>query len=312
MNSEPSIRPVNRTTVRAKTWPLQAVRAGIVAVEAGSPALAARLVEHLMFRTQRRAVPARERAVLEGARRFSVRSIHGKLAAWRWGGGPVVLLVHGWNGRGSQLGALAPPLVRSGFEVVTFDAPGHGASEGTRSSLIHFADGIDAVLDAVREPFRPIHAIVAHSMGGAATTYAMSRFRRAPTTHLERELREGELPGRRFLFVAPPVDVGDFVRAATTMLGVGAETQTSVRRLIESHAGISLQELHAPTAARGLHAPLLVLHDEGDREVPLACGQQLAGAWPGAQIETTRGLGHHRILWDPAVVERIAAFVGAD
>src|SRR5207253_5281552 len=65
----------------------------------------------------------------------------------------------------------------------------------------------------------------------------------------------------------------------------GAETRDSVSRLVESSTGVALDELHAPTAARSLHAPLLVLHDEDDREVPLACGQQLADAWPGARLE---------------------------
>jgi pimeloyl-ACP methyl ester carboxylesterase len=312
MTPSPSPAPEKRTTVRANPLALRAVRAGLSAVEAGSPALAARLVERLMFRTRRFAIPLRQRKLLESGQRFTVASRHGKLAAWRWGSGPVVLLVHGWNGRGSQLGALVEPLVRRGFEVVTFDAPGHGASEGTRSSLIHFADGIDAAIDAVRQPFGSIHAVVAHSMGGAAATYAMSRFRRAPATQVERALREAELPGRRFVFVAPPVDVRDFVRSATRILGVGEETRDSVSRLVESTTGVGLDELHAPTAARTLHAPLLVLHDADDHEVPLACGQELAGAWPGARLEITHGLGHNRILWDAAVVERIAGFVAGD
>jgi len=37
-------------------------------------------------------------------------------------------MVHGWNGRGAQLGAFAPELVRVGFRVVTFDTPAHGRS----------------------------------------------------------------------------------------------------------------------------------------------------------------------------------------
>ncbi|MFT3771288.1 MAG: alpha/beta fold hydrolase [Minicystis sp.] len=286
------------------------MRTALAAVEARSPDLAARAVEHLMFRTTRRAAPERERAVLATGRPFGVHSRHGRLSAWRWGEGPVVVLAHGWNGRGSQLGALVDPLVQRGFQVVTFDAPGHGASPGGSSGLPLFADALDAVVDAVRPPFDLVHAVVAHSMGGAATTYAMSRFRRTPSIHLEREVREAELPVRRFVFVAPPVDARDFIRSASKMLEVGATTQDSVRRRVESRFGVPLEELHAPTAARELHAPLLVIHDEDDREVPLACGRALAAAWPGARLEITQGLGHGRILWDAGVVRRIADFLG--
>ncbi|APR75190.1 Hydrolase [Minicystis rosea] len=285
------------------------MRAALAAVESRSPDLAAVAVEHLMFRTTRHPMPDRERAVLATGRPFAIHSRHGRVAAWRWGEGPVVILTHGWNGRGSQLGALVDPLVTRGFQVVAFDAPGHGASRGTSSSLPAFADALDAVIDAVRSPFEPVHAVVAHSMGGAATTYGMSRFRRTPETHVERALREAELPVRRFVFVAPPVDVRDFVRSAGKMLHVGTTTQEAVTRRVEARFGLRIEELYAPAAARDLHAPLLVIHDEDDREVPIACGQLLASAWPGARIHRTRGLGHMRILRDPSVVQEIVGFV---
>jgi hypothetical protein len=54
--------------------------------------------------------------------------------------------------------------------------------------------------------------------------------------------------------------------------------------------------------------PLLVVHDENDREVPIASGELVASAWPGAVLERTRGLGHRRILRDRRVIERVAEF----
>ena len=65
-----------------------------------------------------------------------------RVAGWSWGDGPAVYLVHGWAGVGGQLAAFVPPLLAGGFRVVTFDAPGHGASAGRRSSIIHFADAL--------------------------------------------------------------------------------------------------------------------------------------------------------------------------
>src|SRR5687767_6768036 len=45
-----------------------------------------------------------------------------------WGSGPVVYLVHGWGGRGSQLAPYVEPLTATGHRVVLFDAPAHGDS----------------------------------------------------------------------------------------------------------------------------------------------------------------------------------------
>ena len=55
--------------------------------------------------------------------------------------------------------------------------------------------------------------------------------------------------------------------------------------------------------------PLLVFHDRDDAEVPWSDGAAIAGAWPGARLVTTAGLGHRRILRDERVVSQAVAFV---
>jgi len=287
---------------------LSVVRAGFRAVSRTSPALAARLGEKLMFRTTRRPRAAWETQLLERGKRFGIPSPWGELAAWSFGEGPTVLLVHGWNGRGSQLGRLVGPLVTAGYRVVLFDAPGHGDSPGKSSSMIHFADAIEHAVDALRPVFGTLAAIVAHSMGSPATIVAMSRFqRRAPTEH-ERSLRDS-LPVDRFVFVAPPIDVRDFVRDFSKQVELGAEPEQLLGERIEARFATPLAALHAPTLARSLSAPLFVIHDAEDREVPLRQGERLVEAWRGARLWVTRGLGHTRILTDAEVVYRISGFV---
>jgi pimeloyl-ACP methyl ester carboxylesterase len=58
-----------------------------------------------------------------------------------------------------------------------------------------------------------------------------------------------------------------------------------------------------------MRGALLVVHDENDREVPIACGEAIARAWPGAELVRTRGLGHQRILRDAATLKRVVRFV---
>jgi pimeloyl-ACP methyl ester carboxylesterase len=278
-------------------------------VQGASPELAALIGESLMFRTSRRALARQDRAVLERGTAFRVRSPAGKLAAWTWGQGPVVVLVHGWNGNAVQLTPMVAPLVKAGYRVVAFDAPGHGESPGNRSSLLEFADAIDAVVDTVRPLFGMVHALVAHSMGGAAATYSMSRWARKPEDKLEGVLRDAALPCQRFVFVAPPIDVRDFVRSFSKRVGLGPDTVAAMQHRIETRFDVRLEDLYAPVLARDLSAPLLVIHDEDDREVPLERGRTLAQAWPGGQLLVTRGLGHNRILSNPEVLRHIVAFV---
>ena len=61
-------------------------------------------------------------------------------------------------------------------------------------------------------------------------------------------------------------------------------------------------EFELPQSVANIKAQALVIHDEGDRDVGFASGLALARAWPDARLLATKGLGHNRILRDPAVV----------
>jgi hypothetical protein len=147
-------RPENRTPLA-----LDAMRGGMRVLSRLSPSGAAAVAERFFLTPRRRPRPAVERDALSRATPLVLPSEHGDLAAWQWdpaeqprdlvepwrspsNGRPRVLLVHGWEGRGSQLAAFVEPLTMAGFRVVTFDAPAHGDSPGARSSFFHFAHAI--------------------------------------------------------------------------------------------------------------------------------------------------------------------------
>ena len=61
--------------------------------------------------------------------------------------------------------------------------------------------------------------------------------------------------------------------------------------------------------ASRLKQPALIVHDHDDIMVPWPQGKAFAASWPGAHFFSTRGLGHWRILRDPAVVQEVVRFV---
>ena len=260
------------------------------------PQAAARLSFDLFLRPRRFPRPAREVEALASARSLLVptdRTIHAAphtLRAWVWGDeGPTVLLVHGWQGRGAQLATLVPRLLDEGYRVAAFDAPAHGDTPGTHSSLFSFRDAVLAMDDALG----PFHAIITHSMGGAAVVLAA---------------KERPIAGR-FALLCPPSDVRDFTRELTRTLGLSEATRHEVHRRLERRFGVPLEAISGPALAAERTEPLLLVHDRGDREVPFDRGEALAKAWPGAELVATDGLGHRRILADPSVIARVVAHV---
>lgn len=286
--------PNKKSTIgRSKNSVPRVVHFGFRLLSRLAPALTTRVAEVIFLRPPRHPVPAREREWLEGARELSFQSAGRRLAGWVWGDGPVVLLVHGWAGRGSQLGAFVRPLVEQGFRVVAYDAPGHGASSGRRSSIPEIADAVASVA----EQAGPVKAIIAHSLGSAAVTVALG----------------SGLSPERCVYLAPPSDLEYFSREFARILGMTPEIPIRMRRRIERRFGIQWETLEAPAVAASIATPpLLVFHDVADPEVPFEQGEILVRVWKNASLAPTSGLGHRAILRDPTVIERAVRFLTAE
>lgn len=294
-----SAGPKNSTNVRSRRS-VRLARAALQTAYILSEDLGTDLAERLFTSPRRYRRPERERAVLATGRPFTVEvelraprwnGQRRQLAAWRWGLGPTVLLIHGWEGRGSQLGAFVEPLVAAGMSVVAFDAPAHGDSPGRRLYLTDHADAIAGVVAAVK----PIHATIAHSFGCAALLLAHAR---------------AGVDVDRNVMIAPNVLIDDAVRRFARVVALDDLDRRALERAIGTRSGIGLDSLDLDRLVGARDTGLLVMHDRGDREVPPVHGERLAATWPNAQLRMTDGLGHRRILRDPAMIAEAVAYVG--
>lgn len=244
-----------------------------------------------LFLTPRRR-PA-ERYLLEPAAGSSSVAVLGwpGLSARSWGQGPVVLAVHGWEGDHRQFGAFVPALLARGLRVVGIDMPAHGASAGRQVTIPDMGRAVAAVAEAVG----PVHGVVAHSVGSAATVLALAN----------------GLDLGRVVLVAPPARADVFVIGVADMLGLGAGGRRAMLNEVQRRAGVPFDRLDGPRMVSSMTAPALIVHDRGDQQVPVADGTAIAAAWPGAELHLVNGLGHNRLLLDSDVVTRVADFLAA-
>lgn len=271
------------TNVRTTTL-LRGVGLGLRSVDLVAPSLAARLAADIFLTPRRIGRPPREVEWCSSAERVDYHLGAKRIATWSRGSGDPVLLIHGWEGRGSQLGAFA----EGPYRFVAVDLPAHGASDGKRTNVFECAAVIAELIDRIQPS-----AVIAHSFGCAATTVA---------------LRERKVDAR-LVYVAPPEDFNFFTASFGAMLGIPHKLARRMQREIERRFDTDWDLVRGAAIARTMSAPLLVIHDEDDREVPFRYGHALASEWPGAQLLKTNGLGHRRILRDAAVVRAAQSFL---
>lgn len=216
-----------------------------------------------------------------------VQAPTGKVAYTAEGAGPVVLLVHGWDGSPRDMQDIATALQRANARVVALDLPAHGFSDGERLTPQDSAAAILAV--AAKEG--PFECVIAHSFGCPSTVLALL----------------GGLKTASLVFFAPPLRQIDQFRRLGRKLGLEAdEIEEIIRR--QDEAGHSALRFDLGAIAQTRSEPLLVIASDDDEMTPIEGARELAESWPKAKFLPAEGLGHNLTMRDPALVAATVRF----
>lgn len=283
-------RSKKSTNVRLLSWRERALRSGLGLLDAVSPALAARAAERLFLSPRNPVRPEWEAQLIASAVRGSVLYGTQQLPTYTWGEGfERVLLLHGWEGRGSQLGAFVPGLVAAGYQVIAVDLPGHGEAAPALTSVVDFGHAVSSIVQRLG----PFTALIGHSMGGAAAALAhtFSPF------------------DARLVLIGAPRSPRNFLDGFASYFGLSEKARTELDRRIAQRFGLSVDAVDVGRLGAYIPLPTLVIHDRSDKIVPFEHGLALVAALPKASLMETQQLGHRRILRDANVIEAALRFV---
>lgn len=257
-----------------------------------APEKAGRLVNRMAFRPSRLPMPSRYEYLLDNADSYTQLQ-HGArtIPVYSWGQGPVILGVHGWAGAGIQFGAWVNPLVEAGYHVVLFDAPAHGRAQGESTNLFEMAEVVARVAASVGR----VHGVLAHSIGCIAAARAIA---------------DGLKPDY-LVMLAPPVSLTAVMENLGRQLGLSQDVLAVHLQLMEERFGKSVwEQLDLEALSRTLTQRGLMVIDDDDTSISPDESERVFNNWENANVLRTRGLGHHRLLWSPMVVDTVLRDLG--
>jgi len=219
--------------------------------------------------------------------------IEGKrLALYHWGfRGPTVLLVHGWESHAGRWRKVAPALVQAGYQVLALDAPAHGRSDGWHFTMIKYAE----VLRTLLSRFGPIHTVVGHSVGGAASIWAMGQV-------------DDALRPEKAVILGSFSKLQSIMDQTRKVIGANDNLIASFNSYVVRRFGKPVSHFAIDTMATKLgEVEALIIHDIKDRVTRSSESEILHAAWPGSKLLLTEGYGHG--LTAPSVTQSLLEFI---
>ena len=243
----------------------------------------------VFYRPRRSKYRTEELEKLSSAERHILKYKNFDVKVATWGEGSPILFMHGWEGRGLSFMHFIGSLVQAGYKVILMDAPGHGLSTGKDVDLTDFIGTIDAVFHKMG----PIYGIVAHSFGGLATLLA---------------LKNGHSI-KRVVILSSPSSPKTVLQGFGNIFNLSEDILERIKSNIEKRTGQPITAFFPDQFSASLTAPTLIIHDKEDQVIAYQEAVKLDQILPSAQLESTSGLGHQRILRNQQVITQISSFL---
>lgn len=218
-----------------------------------------------------------------------------KLKGYRWNSGkPVkILILHGFGSAAHKFHRYVLPLVEKDYEVVAFDAPAHGSSDGKTINALEYK----MVIEKIMRKYGPFTGYIAHSFGGLALSLAMEA-----TPHDE---------NTKMVLIAPATETTTAIDAAFKLLKLkNKKVRSAFEDIIVQMSGKPAAWFSINRAMQNIKASVLWIHDEDDDSTPLKDALKTKEKnYPNVRFIITKGLGHKKIYRDESTKNQVFEFL---
>lgn len=214
------------------------------------------------------------------------------ITTYRWGSSDKkILLLHGWGGSPFHFKKLIHTLVSQGYEVVAYDAPAHGDSDGKRTNLVQWSH----VLEQVIAQEGPLYAIIGHSLGGLNAALTLSR-------------KRVQVP--RLVMLSCALSAPVFFNEALQLFRIHPVVMPPLRQLIHKRLHEDLEELDLHRYINQIKAEkIFFAYDTTDTLVDEKEVTAYVEQYPSIHALRITGEGHFRIMRQEPVIREMMQFL---
>lgn len=212
---------------------------------------------------------------------------------WNYPKKEKVLILHGFNSSAAKFEAYALLLIQKGYEVLAFDAPAHGNSEGEKINALLYSDFVEAIITK----YGPINKFICHSFGGLALSLVIERIPHTSDT--------------KMVLIAPATETSSAIDSAFALLKINdTQVRKEFEKIIFTATGKQSEWYSISRAVKNIKAQILWLHDETDLVTPFDDALKVKELLQSnVKFIITNGLGHQKIYHDVNVKNAVVNFL---
>lgn len=215
-----------------------------------------------------------QKAFLETAEAFHLKYEDLKISTYQWkGNGKTILLAHGWESNTHRWEDLILLLKDLDYNVVSLDAPAHGASSGKQFNAVLYSECINVAA----KHFNP-QIIVGHSVGGMSSGFYQHTYQNKALEKL-------------ILLGAPSEFTGVFKRYVD-MMGYNKRIENGLNNLVLERFNKKPSHFSLAEFAKTIETKTLIVHDIEDKIIPYNDAEMIANNHKNIEFITTNGYGH--------------------
>jgi pimeloyl-ACP methyl ester carboxylesterase len=260
-----------------------------------SPRKAAELAFELFCTPRKPRKKPKEPPIFHKAEKLSLKLGDITISGFRFhpqqSNGKKILILHGFSSYSFKFEKYVSLFKKQGFEVVCFDAPAHGLSEGKIINALIYKEAILKIEAA----FGPFYGIMGHSLGGLAGALAFQDFK--------------DQSNRRLVLIAPAIRTQRAIEHFYSLIAVDDRIKTAIHQLFNEITHLPIEEISVGHAIKQIESPILWVHDKDDKicifddVLPI-----MEENHDHIKFVITEGLGHSKIYKESSISNTIDLF----